>query len=185
MFCFFIGYFSFGETSRVFAAENENYFTAEEYTDNDELLRKDGTASNKDIQTFANEVKAGYDNMYYPELAEVIPRQYLESQEKNAIFAFNGKEYGFYVVKTEEQFDVLLVDFIYEFDENDSKHNSDIEFCIRIKPLLQQSFYRLKDKTGVYTWAKTTTINRYYVANPRFISIVKNENALNYGDKGY
>ena len=43
----------------------------------------------------------------------------------------------------------------------------------------------MKDKTGVYTWAKTTTINRYYVANPRFISIVKNENALNYGDKGY
>lgn len=27
--------------------------------------------------------------------------------------------------------------------------------------------------------------NRYYVANPRFISVVKNENALNYGDNGY
>ena len=154
MLWFFIGYFSFGETSKVFAAENGNYFTAEEYTNSDRLLLADGPTSGKNIKTFANEVKAGYDDMYYPELAEVIPRQYLESQEKNAIFAYNGKEYGFYVVKSNEQFDVLLVDFIYEFDENDSKHNSDIEFCICIKPLLQQSFYRLKDKTGAYTWAK-------------------------------
>lgn len=182
--CFSVGFFSLGETSRVYADGNGNYFTAEEYTDNDELLRSDGTSSAKDIQMFSAEVKAGK-STYYPELAEVIPRQYLESQEKNATFAYNGKEYGFYVVKNEEKFDVLLVDFVYEFDENDSIHNSDIEFRIRIKPLLQQSFSRSTDKTGAYTWAKTTTTNRYYVANPRFISVVKNENALNYGDNGY
>lgn len=182
--CFSVGFFSLGETSRVYADENGNYFTAEDYTNSDKLLLGDGTTSAKNIQTFANEVKAGK-NTYYPELAEVIPRQYLESQEKNATFAYNGKEYGFYVVKNEEKFDVLLVDFVYEFDENDSIHNSDIEFRIRIKPLLQQSFSRSTDKTGAYTWAKTTTTNRYYVANPRFISVVKNENALNYGDNGY
>ena len=78
-----------------------------------------------------------------------------------------------------------MIDFDYEFEENDSIHDSDIEFRIRIKPLLQQSFSRSTDKTGAYTWAKTTTTNRYYVANPRFISVVKNENALNYGDNGY
>ena len=166
--CFSVGFFSLGETSRVYADENGNYFTAEDYTNSDKLLLGDGTTSAKNIQTFANEVKAGK-NTYYPELAEVIPRQYLESQEKNATFAYN----------------VLLVDFVYEFDENDSIHNSDIEFRIRIKPLLQQSFSRSTDKTGAYTWAKTTTTNRYYVANPRFISVVKNENALNYGDNGY
>ena len=134
--CFSVGFFSLGETSRVYADGNGNYFTAEEYTDNDELLRSDGTSSAKDIQMFSAEVKAGK-STYYPELAEVIPRQYLESQEKNATFAYNGKEYGFYVVKNEEKFDVLLVDFVYEFDENDSIHNSDIEFRIRIKPLFQ------------------------------------------------
>lgn len=182
--CFSVGSFHLGETSRVYADENENYFTAEEYTDNDELLRSDGTSSAKDIQTFANEVKNGK-NSNYPELAEVIPRQYLESQKKNATFAYNGKEYGFYVVKNEEKFDVLLIDFVYEFDANDSIHNSDVEFRIRIKPLLQQTFTRSTDKTGAYTWAKTTTTTRYYVANPRFISVVKNENALNYGDDGY
>lgn len=109
MLCFLIGYFSFGETSRVFAAENEKNFTAEEYTNSDRLLLADGTTSGKNIKTFANEVKAGYDNMYYPELAEVIPRQYLESQEKNAIFAFNGKEYGFYVVKTKNNLMFFLL----------------------------------------------------------------------------
>lgn len=96
--CFSVGFFSLGETSRVYADENGNYFTAEDYTNSDKLLLGDGTTSAKNIQTFANEVKAGK-NTYYPELAEVIPRQYLESQEKNATFAYNGKEYGFYVVK--------------------------------------------------------------------------------------
>lgn len=184
MLCFSVGLFSLAKTSRVYAEGNNNYFTVEEYTNSDKLLRSDGTSSLKDILEFAEEVKAGK-STYYPELAEVIPRQYLESQDENAIFAYNGKEYGFYVVKNEEKFDVLLIDFVYEFEENDSIHNSDIEFRIRIKPLLQQSFSRTTDKTGVYTWRKATTKMRYYVANPRFISVVANENALNYGDDGY
>lgn len=169
-------------TSKVYAIGNE--FSVEQYTDDDFLLKADGTPSVKDISTFAEEVKSGK-NTYYPELAEVIPRQYLESQEKNATFAYNGKEYGFYVVKNEERFDVLLIDFVYEFGENDTIHNSDVEFRIQIKPLLQQSFSRSTDKTGAYTWAKTTTTNKYYVSNPRFISVIKNENALNSGDNGY
>lgn len=184
MLCFSVGLFSLVKTSRVYAEGNNNYFTVEEYTNSDKLFRSDGTSSLKDILEFAEEVKAGK-STYYPELAEVIPRQYLESQKKNATFAYNGKEYGFYVVKNEEKFDVLLIDFIYEFDKDDSIHNSDVEFRIRIKPLLQQTFTRSTDKTGAYTWAKTTTTTRYYVANPRFISVVKNENALNYGDDGY
>lgn len=169
-------------TSKVYAIGNE--FSVEQYTDDDFLLKADGTPSVKDISTFAEEVKSGK-NTYYPELAEVIPRQYLESQDENAIFAYNGKEYGFYVAKNEENFDILLIDFVYEFEENDSIHNSDIEFRIRIKPLLQQSFSRTTDKTGAYTWKKATTTRKYYVANPRFISVVANENALNYGDDGY
>ena len=184
MLCFLVGLFSLAKTSRVYAEGNNNYFTIEEYTNSDKLLRSDGTSSLKDILEFAEEVKAGK-STYYPELAEVIPRQYLESQDENAIFAYNGKEYGFYVVKNEEKFDVLLIDFVYEFEENDSIHNSDIEFRIRIKPLLQQSFSRTTDKTGAYTWKKATTTRKYYVANPRFISVVANENALNYGDDGY
>lgn len=91
-------------TSKVYAIGNE--FSVEQYTDDDFLLKADGTPSVKDISTFAEEVKSGK-NTYYPELAEVIPRQYLESQDENAIFAYNGKEYGFYVVKNEEKFDVL------------------------------------------------------------------------------
>ena len=32
---------------------------------------------------------------------------------------------------------------------------------------------------------KTDPTYTYYVANPRFLSVVQNENALNYGDAGY
>lgn len=184
MICFLIGCVALGKTPREDTEEDKNYFTVEEYTDNDKLLKSDGTISSKSVQTFAREVKEGR-NTYYPELAEVIPRQYLESQDEKATFAYNGKEYGFYVVKNRERFDVLLIDFVYEFDETDSNHNSDIEFRICIKPLLQQSFSRSTDRTGAYTWKKRAMRNRYYVANPRFISVVRNENALNYGDDGY
>lgn len=78
-------------TSKVYAIGNE--FSVEQYTDDDFLLKADGTPSVKDISTFAEEVKSGK-NTYYPELAEVIPRQYLESQDENATFAYNGKEYS-------------------------------------------------------------------------------------------
>jgi hypothetical protein len=161
-------------TSTVLA-EN-NIFSATRYTDNDYLLKENGEDSEKTIKDFSTEVKRGV-NLYYPELAEVIPRQYLESSEENATFSYNGKEYGFYVAKDHERFDVLLIDFSYEFDDTDLIHNTDIEFRTLLKPLLQQSFIRTKDDSGAYTWKKTTSAATYYVGNPRFLSEVKNENA--------
>ena len=62
--CFSVGSFHLGETSRVYADENENYFTAEDYTNSDKLLLGDGTTSAKNIQTFANEVKNGKNSNY-------------------------------------------------------------------------------------------------------------------------
>lgn len=59
--CFSIGLFSFLPTPKAYAEEKENYFTSAEYTDNDELLRSDGTSSFKDIQMFADEVPAHFD----------------------------------------------------------------------------------------------------------------------------
>lgn len=161
-------------TSTVLA-EN-NIFSAARYTDNDYLLKENGEDSEKTIKDFSTEVKRGV-NLYYPELAEVIPRQYLESSEENATFSYNGKEYGFYVAKDHERFDVLLIDFSYEFDDTDLIHNTDIEFRTLLKPLLQQSFIRTKDDSGAYTWKKTTSAATYYVGNPRFLSEIKNENA--------
>lgn len=88
-------------------------------------------------------------------------------------------------MKEGNYFDVLLIDFVFEFD---SDKISDIEYKIRIKPLLQQSFVRSQTSSGDYEWKKYIGSGEryaYYVANPRFISIVQNENALNYGDNGY
>ena len=146
-------------------------FPVEQYTDDDYLLMADGKKSTKNILDFASEVK-GDKYTYYPELAEVIPRQYLESQEKKATFAYNGKEYGFYVSKNDDDFNVLLIDFKYEFYDE-----SDLEYKIKISPILQQNFVRTTDDSGAYTWKKTTSAATYYVGNPRFLSEVKNENA--------
>ena len=98
MLCLSIGLFSLGETPRVYAEGNTNYFTVEEYTDYDELLRSDGTSSDKDIQTFAREVKEGK-SIYYPELAEVIPRQYLKVRMKMPFLHITGKNTGFMLQK--------------------------------------------------------------------------------------
>ena len=149
-----------------------NIFPVEQYTDDDYLLMADGKQSTKSILDFASEVKENK-YTYYPELAEVIPRQYLESQEKKATFAYNGKEYGFYVSKNDDVFNVLLIDFIYKFYNN----KSDLEHKIEISPILQQSFIRTTDDSGAYTWKKTTSAATYYVGNPRFLSEIKNENA--------
>lgn len=63
---------------------------------------------------------------------------------------------------------------------------SNIEYILRyIKPLLQESFARETVINGDYKWSKGVMVKKYYIANPRFISVVRNENALNYGDDGY
>ncbi len=168
-FCLFIAYKT-RSLNTVFA--DDSYLSVEQYTESDSLLKKDGTESLKTIKKFTDEVKAGQYNACYPELAEVIPRQYLETQEKKATFAYNGKEYGFYVSKNDDVFNVLLIDFKYEFYDE-----SDLEYKIKISPILQQNFVRTKDDSGAYTWKKTTSAATYYVGNPRFLSEVKNENA--------
>lgn len=179
VFMFVCGVSSIERICNTTVHAEESIFPVEQYTDDDYLLMADGKKSTKNILDFASEVK-GDKYTYYPELAEVIPRQYLESQEKKATFAYNGKEYGFYVSKNDDVFNVLLIDFKYEFYDE-----SDLEYKIKILPILQQNFVRTTDDSGAYTWKKTTSAATYYVGNPRFLSEVKNENALNYGDEGY
>lgn len=118
-----------GLTSKVSAyADSNTYFSAEKYTESDNLLDSDGSESYKNIQTFSNEVKAASDGDPFPELSQVIPKEYLDSEELMGEWAYNGAEYGFYVSKHGDEFDVLLIDFIYEFDDQD---HSDMEFRIR------------------------------------------------------
>ena len=97
VFCCIMGISSFNMP--IIAYAEEIPLSIDDYTDSDYLIKADGTLSDKAIQTFAKEVKNAKANTSFPELAEVIPRQYLESQRENATFAYNGKEYGFYVVK--------------------------------------------------------------------------------------
>lgn len=75
-------------------AETETYFSAERYTDSDFLLNSDGSESNKTIADFAYEVKYTPNENPITELACVIPLQYLESQEEEAVFFYNGNGQG-------------------------------------------------------------------------------------------
>lgn len=82
------------------ACADINYYSAEQYTEDDGLLQVDGSHSlSRRIKDFAEDVRAANYNYSFPELAQVVPRQYLESTEQNAEFAYNGKEYGFYLAK--------------------------------------------------------------------------------------
>lgn len=87
-----------------------NYFSAEQYTESDQLLQADGTPSSRRIQDFAEDVKAN-DNQFFPELEQVVPLEYLETTDLYADFAYNGKEYGFYLFKEHQYFDLLLIDY--------------------------------------------------------------------------
>ncbi len=163
-------------------AETETYFSAERYTDSDFLLNSDGSESNKTIADFAYEVKYTPNENPITELDCVIPLQYLESQEEEAVFFYNGKEYGFYISKHGDCFDTLLIDFVFDLTEN----QSDLEYKIKIKPLLEQCFKRRLNNNGSYEWHKWNNMSyTYFVANPRFAVALFNENSLNYGDEGY
>lgn len=182
--CMAIVAINYNNVAYADATNGSVYYTAEQYTDSDYLLLEDGTLSKTtSIKDFSDEVKSASVGTSFPELAQVIPRQYLETSETNDEFYYNGKEYGFYVAKEGSYFDVLLIDFVYEFE--DGENHSDIEYKIRIKLLLQQTFIR-STSGGNYVWRKAANNNyTYYVANPRFLAVVRNENAWNYGDLGY
>ena len=92
--------------SIVEAKAETKYFSAEQYTEDDGLLQEDGSHSlTRRIKNFAMDVKSGYNGQSFPELAQVVPLEYLESTETNAEFSYNGKEYGFYMAKEVKLFD--------------------------------------------------------------------------------
>lgn len=178
--CIFLTTTGFINVNAESASDNIS-FSAEKYTDNDALLLPNGLDSDKDIKDFAYEVKAAAIGTSFPEIVQVVPAEYLESQETNAVFKYNGKEYGFYMVKNGSYFDLLLIDFVFTFDDGKEHDN---EHKIRVEPILQERFERI-GTAGNYQWIKSYSIETYYILNPRFLAVLQNENSLNYGDAGY
>lgn len=69
------------------ASAEANYYSAEKYTESDQLLQEDGSRSeHRNISDFATDVKLGNNTQAFPELAQVVPLEYLESTEENAEF---------------------------------------------------------------------------------------------------
>lgn len=173
--------------STVAFAQTAPVLTAEQYTNSDYLLYDNGTESTYEtIQSFAKGLVDANVGTSANDITMVIPSQYLETVNDQT-FYYCGKEYGFFLVKNGDIFDLLLIDFVFEFDREDTSNNQEPlnnEYKMEIKPILQQSFKR----TGVegdYDWTVYDTGYKYYVANPAFATTLLNENALNFGDEGY
>lgn len=173
--------------STVAFAQTAPVLTAEQYTNSDYLLYDNGTESTYEtIQSFAKGLADANVGTSANDITMVIPSQYLETVNDQT-FYYCGKEYGFFLVKNGDIFDLLLIDFVFEFDREDTSNNQEPlnnEYKMEIKPILQQSFKR----TGVdgdYDWTVYNTGYKYYVANPAFATTLLNENALNFGDEGY
>lgn len=171
-------------TNNAFAANADavQYYSDEQYTDSDYLLLPSGEESfSETILTFSDEVKSASNGTSFPDLTQVIPAKYLESTETNAIFSYNGKEYGFYIEKENNIFNLLLVDFYYVFEGGVTKNN---EYIIGINPVLQQSFRRT-GTVGNYEWQKCDSEYLFYVTNPQIAVSLFNENSLNSFDENY
>lgn len=166
--------------SVAFADGNSSY-TVEQYTNSDYLLLDNGTESTTmTIQTFAESLKNAPTGTNADDITMVIPAAYLET-DANQDFYYCGKEYGFFLSKKNDIYDLLLIDFVFEFDGEQTPEN---QYKIQIKPILQTSLKRT-GTAGNYSWETVYTGYAYYVANPAFATTLLNENALNHGDAGY
>ena len=159
-------------------------FTAEQYTDSDKLLKRDGTESEKTIQDFAEDIKNSKAGTQVSELSEVVPHVYLNTSDENHVFQYYGNEYGFCMEKNDDVFSLLLVDF--EYDGDRGRTTLPPMPAIKINSILQREFKR-SGKFGNYTFKLEPKRSDYnlFVANPRFLTIMFNENMLNFGDLGY
>lgn len=165
----------------VDATPNLYELTPSDYTSSDILIGFEETEYN--IEDFTIYVNSLSNEEEILALGKVIPVNNLYSIEQDAVFYHMGKEYGYYLVKEGECFDLLLINFTY------GKYNfSNNQYRIRIDQLLQVSFERiLVEENGTSTchFYKTTGRPEYYIANPRFLTTIENPNELNTGDTGY
>ena len=83
--CSFIAFTGFTSAN----AETSEYFSAEEYTQDDHLLNVDGSLSSKTIFTFAEDVHNSEMAAFIPDLSRVVPLQYLEN---DGTYSYFGKE---------------------------------------------------------------------------------------------
>lgn len=75
------------------ASAESTYFSAEQYTESDNILLSDATISvSRSIREFASDVLLGDNGQSFSEISQVIPLEYLESAEENAEFSCNCVE---------------------------------------------------------------------------------------------
>ena len=182
-FCTGFSYITYADADYTVEQVGSNDYLLEKYTDTDKLTNENGDEISKTIFDFANEVKGKNDYTEVTDLTKVIPVKYVRFIENGYTFQYSGKEYGFFVnhriFRNYQLVDVVLFDFEYSY--------KDIYCSARIDLLLQETF-KYKNNNGTDSWFRcdiTEGEKDYYIVNPRFVSAIQNENALNFGDNGY
>lgn len=167
----------------IHASSSVIELTPEDYTNSDQLININGTECLEDIKFFSEYIKSiTNENDEILNLEKVIPTNCLYSTIEETVFYYMGREYGYYLVKEYEYFDLLLIDFEYGHSDVNS------QYIIRIEQLLQVSFSRhiiTENDSTIYQFYIETERPIYNIANPRFFTALENANQLNSGDDGY
>ncbi len=166
------------------------------YVDSDTFLND----SSQTIHSFANIVINRKETENNSELTQIIPKQYLSFKENDYTFGYNGEEYGFFVKHRSvgdavlgyaKLIDVVIIDFQYTYNDT---------LCtVKSKIIIQETF-AYKNDNGNEQWLRLTRESvktdknqlfsgklrkTYYISNPSFMTMIQNENDVNYGDRGY
>lgn len=170
-----------------------------QYTSTD-LLKN--TSSGKDIFDFASELNIAAYGAPIRDLPNVIPIEYLRLNGEPVVYKYVGEEYGFLVVHSYHNvppnngeiafLHIFVFDFQWTFEGNRQ--------VMRVTPIVSENFKYGLNAEGVETWYKsdakytyqlggsTTTLyfdKDFQLRNVGFSTLLLNENAVNYGERGY
>ena len=185
-------------SQRAQAATNLD-IKCKQYTSTD-LLKN--TSSGKNIFDFASELNSAKYGAPIRDLPNVIPIEYLRLNGEPVEYKYIGEEYGFLIEHSYHNvppndgeiafLHIFIFDFKWSFDGNRQ--------IMRVTPLVSENFKYGLDADGVETWYKSDakytyqqggTANVLYfdkdfqLGNVGFSTLLLNENAVNYGERGY
>ncbi len=151
------------------------------FTDSDKLVNSDGELSNLSIDDFKEKLEKVGINLgtEMPELAQIIPAQFLQKEETDKEYHYIGQEYGFMVLHDGDDLHVMIVDFDWKSERNN-------ECRLKVEIIVNARFQIKATENGT-TWVykEYQSDVRYRLTNLKYVSSILNENDLNYGDSGY
>ncbi len=173
--CVFVGLNNVQQ--KVYADNEDIEQICKTFTDSDNLI----DSKNISIHNFKEKLqKIGMNlDKEMPELAQIIPAQFLQREETNKEYHYFGQEYGFIVLHDGDNLHVMILDF-------DWKSNQNNECRLKVEIIVNARFQIQATENGT-TWIYKEYEGdvKYRLTNLKYVNGIFNENELNYGDSGY